>query len=75
MSETTVQLSPAQQQWLLVLSQMAAPLCCPGPEVASYKALANRKLATKEQWPGEPGPGWVITQAGRDWLRGAENVR
>jgi hypothetical protein len=54
---------------------MAAPLCCPGPEIASYKALANRKLATKEHWPGELGPGWVITPAGLDWLRSADNVR
>jgi hypothetical protein len=65
----TTKLSAAQQKWLAVLAQMASPLCCPGAGVTSYKALANRKLATKEQWPGEPSPGWVITEAGRNWLR------
>jgi len=52
-----------------VLSQALAPLCCPGREINSYKALANLKLATKEQWDGEPRPGWVITEAGRKWLK------
>lgn len=63
-----IRLSEAQIGWLRVLSAMAAPLCCPGTELRTYKALANRGLATKEHWEGEPCDGWVITAAGRTWL-------
>lgn len=69
----TVKLSAAQRNWLAVLAHTYAPLCCPGPEIASYKALANRKFATVEHWPSEPGPGWVITSAGRQWLKDSES--
>lgn len=64
-------LSPAQRNWLTVLGQSGAPLCAPGPEIATYKALANRGMATKERWPGEPCEGWVITSVGIAWLKGA----
>lgn len=67
---TDMKLSVAQAAWLRTLARMSAPLVCPGPEIASYKALARRGLAERENVirPGEPAPGWVITDDGRRWV-------